>query len=599
MQSITIDASDDNRVVIRRRDLDGRSSDETLQALRLTESAAPLEGAYYAIQPGRRVEEVLDEIDDEGTRAFLQKQVNFYHDVRFTSTGDNRVSFIGKSRATSIDGPEQLSAPLLVGSLVVTLQNLQYVFATPIISGRFHTLDPLGLSGVEFAREIPEGQRDYLHQIADIVNDGGAGSVLFTSPDALTTPILDVVLDLQAARMLAGQVGLRMAQHLADGGGAGELMTPRESAIRRAALEFILLNEIGEAELRVQGGDAYEIVSDVIRSTCHSTAEADGYLARYVRQGLTADGEDEDGSEKGDTTAELARRAPATAGSERNKHERETPEVGYDPKAYEEVMAELNALVGLGAVKAEAQDLRHLADFQGDRIRQGHKQDYVSLHLVFTGNPGTGKTTVARMVGRIYRSLGLLKTGHLVEVGRSDLVAGYIGQTEEKVQKVIEQAIDGVLFIDEAYALAVPHSPNDFGRQAIDVLLTKMENYADRLSVIVAGYTEEMDDFINSNPGLYSRFSVNPPFLFEDYNGEELTEIFYRLAASGGYRVSVEVLKAVRERYDDIYAKRDRTFGNGRMVRNDYQRSIKRLARRHVRGASLDLEIRLEDIQAI
>jgi SpoVK/Ycf46/Vps4 family AAA+-type ATPase len=201
-------------------------------------------------------------------------------------------------------------------------------------------------------------------------------------------------------------------------------------------------------------------------------------------------------------------------------------------------MTALDSLVGLDAVKAEVQSLRSFVVFQRDRIRQGFKQDPISLHLVFTGNPGTGKTTVARLIGDIYRSLGLLKKGHLVEVGRSDLVGAYVGQTEEKVQKVIARAMDGVLFIDEAYSLAVQDSKNDFGKHAIELLLTAMENHSDRLAVIAAGYTDVMKTFITSNAGLESRFGINPPFEFEDYTGKELTEIYRRLAQGNGYIIS-------------------------------------------------------------
>jgi hypothetical protein len=604
MQSMSIDASHDDRVIIRRDGLDGASTEEAGQVLR-DKNLTLWSNNFYAIEPGRRVDEVVGQVDSPDERAFLQNEIKLDRNVRGTPIDANHLSLIQSEWSPPIagDGPEQLGAPLLIGTLMMEHPNVYRLRATPLIRGRFHTFNPLAASGVEFDKNVPQEHRDYLHQIADIVNDGGAGLVNFISAAAFKAPALEVVLDLQAVRMLAGQIGLRMAQHISDGGSVGELMTSRESAIRRAALEFILLNEIGAAELRVVGEDAYAIVSDVIRSVSHSAAEADAYLASHVRQGLAAAddqdaGQDETDEDETGATEQRQQGARAVVGPQPGNDASEAPEA-YDPEAYEAVMAELDSLVGLAAVKAEAQVLKSLADFQGDRILQGHAQDDVSLHLVFTGNPGTGKTTVARMVGRIYRSLGLLKKGHVVEVGRSDLVATYIGQTEEKVQAVIDKAMDGVLFIDEAYALAVPQSPNDYGKQAIEVLLTKMENHADRLAVIAAGYTKEMKTFIDANPGLQSRFELNKPFLFEDYNGEELTEIYRRMAVARRYRMSDEVLAAVRERYDRLYEERDRNFGNGRMVRNDFQRTVKRLASRHVRGTPVDLEIRLEDIQSI
>lgn len=610
MQGIFIDASHDDRVVIRRRDINNNVNEEKAFG-----GWGPFRSnSFYAIDPGMRLDEYLklygSNYDNEW-RKFLEETLKETPGMRIIErTADTPFRLLSNrsfaTRSTSPtpiagDGTEQLTVPLLIGSLVwdeAKERNMQLLLSSPAIYGRFHGFNPLVASGVEFDKSVSEDQRDYLHQIVDLLDYHRAGLVLFPHSDAFTAPVLDVVLDLQAVRMLAGQIGLRMAQHRADGGGVGELMTAREVAIRRATLEFVLLSEIGEAELRIAGDGVYEIVSDVIRTVSHSAAEADAYLARYVSQASVAEGEDEEGMGMEVVPTEvLLQPEPTPAGPKGGDNVSEKPKA-YDPEAFEAVMAELDALVGLKVVKTEVHDLKCLAAFQKDLKQQRGKQERVSLHLVFTGNPGTGKTTVARMIGSIYKSLGLLQKGHLVEVGRSDLVGAYVGQTEKKVREVIEQAMDGVLFIDEAYALAV-ESPNDYGKEAIDVLLTKMENHADRLAVIVAGYTEEMDSFINSNPGLHSRFSSNPRFLFEDYNGEELTEIYRRLAEGGGYHISKEVLEAVRQRYDRIYAERDHTFGNGRMVRNDYQRTIKRLARRHIPGMAVDTEIRLEDIQSI
>ena len=189
----------------------------------------------------------------------------------------------------------------------------------------------------------------------------------------------------------------------------------------------------------------------------------------------------------------------------------------------------------------------------------------MSLHMVFTGNPGTGKTMMARMMARIYRSLGILSKGQLVEVDRSGLVAGYVGQTALKTQKVIEKAMGGVLFIDEAYALN-GKSENDFGQEAIDTILKAMEDHRDNLVVIVAGYTELMDKFIHSNPGLESRF--NRFLLFEDYTPEEMFEIF-KMRCGKGYVLAPEAEPLVRDYIAEESA--DPSFGNARGVRNLFE----------------------------
>lgn len=188
-----------------------------------------------------------------------------------------------------------------------------------------------------------------------------------------------------------------------------------------------------------------------------------------------------------------------------------------------DLQAELDSYIGLQTVKEEVHNLINMASVYQLRRQHGLPTTDMSLHLVFTGNPGTGKTMMARMMARIYRSLDILSRGQLVEVDRSGLVAGYVGQTALKTQKVIEKAMGGVLFIDEAYALN-GKSENDFGQEAIDTVLKAMEDHRDDLVVIVAGYTDLMDKFIHSNPGLESRF--NRFLLFEDYTADEMVQIF-------------------------------------------------------------------------
>ena len=234
----------------------------------------------------------------------------------------------------------------------------------------------------------------------------------------------------------------------------------------------------------------------------------------------------------------------------------------------EELMEQLDELVGLNEVKKDVKSLINLIKVR--KLREQHDLPVppMSLHMVFMGNPGTGKTTVARLVGELYAAIGVLSKGQLIEVDRSGLVAGYVGQTALKTQEVIKSALGGVLFIDEAYSLAAG-GENDFGREAIETLLKAMEDHRDNLIVIVAGYDEPMDKFISSNPGLQSRF--NKYFYFPDYNGEQLLAMFKMRCKKNGYALTEESEQAARELFDRLYAERDDNFGNGREVRNRFE----------------------------
>ncbi|WP_312280160.1 AAA family ATPase [Oscillibacter sp.] len=246
------------------------------------------------------------------------------------------------------------------------------------------------------------------------------------------------------------------------------------------------------------------------------------------------------------------------------------------PEKIEDLQAELGGYIGLTAVKKEVKNLIDLAMVHQLRKDHGLPVADLSLHMVFSGNPGTGKTTVARLMARIYHSLGILSKGHLVEVDRSGLVAGYVGQTAIKTGKVIDAALGGVLFIDEAYALN-GRAENDFGQEAIDTLLKAMEDHRDDLVVIVAGYDGLMDDFVHSNPGLESRF--NRFLHFEDYTPEELLSIFDIQCKKGCYQPEEETRRLVREFIAEENAD-SISFGNARGVRNIFERLLVNQANR-------------------
>lgn len=240
---------------------------------------------------------------------------------------------------------------------------------------------------------------------------------------------------------------------------------------------------------------------------------------------------------------------------------------------------ELDELIGLEQVKEEVHSLANFVKIQKQREAKGLKTPKMSFHLVFTGSPGTGKTTVARIVARIYKDLGVLKKGHMVETDRSGLVANYVGQTATKTNAIVDSALNGVLFIDEAYALVpTANKNNDYGQEAISTLLKRMEDDRDRLVVIVAGYTNEMKRFIDSNPGLQSRF--NRYINFPDYTSGELCDIFNMYVKKNQYSLTPDAERYLKTRLDSAVKHKNRNFGNARYARNVFEKSIQFQANR-------------------
>ena len=252
----------------------------------------------------------------------------------------------------------------------------------------------------------------------------------------------------------------------------------------------------------------------------------------------------------------------------------------------EKLLEELDHLIGLAHVKKSLNNLINVIRVRKMREKMGLKQPDMSLHLVFSGNPGTGKTTVARLLAKIYHALGVVSKGQLVEVDRAGLVEGYVGQTAQKTNAVIDSAMGGVLFIDEAYTLTNKKESGDYGQEAVDTLLKRMEDDRKDFIVIVAGYTEPMEEFLQSNPGLRSRF--NKFIDFEDYSEEELYRIFISMCHSQDFRLTEEADAYVKEHFRLLEENKDDHFANAREVRNYFERCIERQANRLVKSENFD-----------
>lgn len=259
-----------------------------------------------------------------------------------------------------------------------------------------------------------------------------------------------------------------------------------------------------------------------------------------------------------------------------------------DSRTLTELLVDLNSLIGLNKVKAKVNDLIIYQKVQKMRRDNNLNSTKSTLHMAFTGNPGTGKTTVARIVSRIYKQIGLLSKGHFIEVSRTHLIAGYQGQTALKVKKVIEKAKGGVLFIDEAYSITENDNSDSYGRECLTELTKALEDYRDDLVVIVAGYTEPMNKFFESNPGLKSRF--NTFIEFDDYSSEQLVEILVLMCKENDYTLSDAVKAVIKDYLDKLVSNKYCNFENGRLVRNIYDDMVMNHARRVVHITSVTRE---------
>ncbi|WP_309607936.1 AAA family ATPase [Flavobacterium sp.] len=255
----------------------------------------------------------------------------------------------------------------------------------------------------------------------------------------------------------------------------------------------------------------------------------------------------------------------------------------------EKVLEELNELVGLENVKKDINELVNLLEIQKKRSVEGLKNIEIALHTVFLGPPGTGKTSVARLLSRIFKHLGFLSIGQMYETDREGMVAGFVGQTASKVDKAVQESKGGVLFIDEAYALTANSFGNDYGSEAVNTMLKRMEDHRDDLAVVVAGYTEPMKTFIESNPGLRSRF--NRYFQFEHFKPTELFTIFESFCKKSDFILTEDAIEKLKDTFDLLYAKKDDGFGNARVIRNLFEKCVQNQANRIIKLEKITPEI--------
>ena len=343
--------------------------------------------------------------------------------------------------------------------------------------------------------------------------------------------------------------------------------TTKENFLKDKSEDFFYLNEVFKAcnaeDLRTQYFSLlYRFFSVIAKADDHITPEEGKWLEMLMSYSTTSK----------DYGLEVFEKK-ASVNEKQTKEKQATPSAKSDDET--NPLEELQTLIGLSEVKEEVSALANFVKIQQEREKKGMKAVGLSYHCVFTGNPGTGKTTVARILAAIYRDLGILKKGHLVETDRSGLVAEYVGQTAVKTNKIIDSALDGVLFIDEAYSL-VQGGGNDYGQEAISTLLKRMEDDRNRLIVVLAGYSEDMKRFIDSNPGLQSRF--NRYIHFADYTADELKQIFMLNVEKNQYLLEPEGEELLTKILNFAIEHKDKNFGNGRYVRNLFEKTIQNQA---------------------
>ncbi|MEX2560718.1 MAG: AAA family ATPase [Pirellulales bacterium] len=349
--------------------------------------------------------------------------------------------------------------------------------------------------------------------------------------------------------------------------------------------------------LRERVGDLETVVvrlANVVAKIDGRTCEAETKRLRWIQSELERhleplpvddDAAAAEGRHVAQLDAELGSPAPA------KDQPRTTGELDETARArqLDEALAELHSLIGLASIKHDVAELVNFLKVQQERVRLGLAQTPVSLHMVFCGNPGTGKTTVARLLGKMLGGMGILKKGHLIETDRSGLVARYAGQTGPKTHKKIDEALDGVLFIDEAYSLVAERGDDPYGNEAVQALLKRVEDDRHRLVVVLAGYPGRMAELLAANPGLSSRF--NRQLDFPDYTAGELGRIFQSMCERNHYVLPGETRMKLLLGFQHLLDRRDESFGNGRLARNIFEASIRRLANRIASIAPLTTEL--------
>ncbi|MEI6386576.1 MAG: AAA family ATPase [Spirochaetota bacterium] len=429
--------------------------------------------------------------------------------------------------------------------------------------------DAWGLAASCFDRvgmEAPERRILAALTFLPFMKDYGPG------PDGMNRFFRDEILGDEERSILLGHASavesLIAARRMATWGGGLARLREREEKEGRAGFHRA-------AEAFVQWADVY-VTSGGMR-------EGDADFIRALNRRILNPAEAPAASMSPNSSMQSAAPGSSSAAGPAVAVNAGTPDAGKvqaesQAKALAQAIARLDALTGMRPIKEQVKSLSNLMRVHRRRLDLGMKVPGITLHAVFVGGPGTGKTTVARLLGEIFRAQGFLAKGHLIETDRSGLVAGFVGQTAMKVDEIVGKALDGVLFIDEAYSLVPEEGGNDFGSEAVDTLLKRMEDFRERLVVVVAGYPEEMTRFLDSNPGLASRFGRR--FAFDDFPPEELEEIFYRFVEGTGMSLSGAAQGKLRVFLKVAYDSRDTNFGNGRFVRNYFERALERQADR-------------------